>query len=143
MMQVNYDCLGSRVPTAEPRSKMRESRRTARRPWLWSQSRDPSTAAPRRQAEEDPSLRAAVLHNLNEPLDVTDVEIDEPHAGEVRVRMQASGVCHSDLSVIEGVIPFRLPMVAGHEGAGIVEAVRPRLTPLNERAPLLLSPVST
>ena len=58
-------------------------------------------------------MRAAVLHNLNEPLDVTDVEIDEPHAGEVRVRMQASSVCHSDLSVIEGVIPFMMPMVAG------------------------------
>src|SRR5258708_14504082 len=132
MMQVNYDWLGSRVPTAEPRSKMRESRRTARRPWLWSQSRDPSTAAQRRQAEEDPSLRAAVLHNLNEPLDVTDVDIDEPHAGEVRVRMQASGVCHSDLSVIEGVIPFRLPMVAGHAGRRTVEAVGPRGTPLED-----------
>ncbi len=88
-------------------------------------------------------MRAAVLHNLNEPLDVTDVEIDEPHAGEVRVRMQASGVCHSDLSVIEGVIPFRLPMVAGHEGAGIVEAVGPGVTRVKEGDHVIVSWVAT
>jgi S-(hydroxymethyl)glutathione dehydrogenase/alcohol dehydrogenase len=88
-------------------------------------------------------MRAAVLHSLNEPLDVTDVEIDEPHAGEVRVRMQASGVCHSDLSVIEGVIPFMFPMVAGHEGAGIVEAVGPGVSRVKEGDHVIVSWVAT
>jgi S-(hydroxymethyl)glutathione dehydrogenase/alcohol dehydrogenase len=70
-------------------------------------------------------MKAAVLHALNQPLDVVDVEIEGPRAGEVRVRMQATGVCHSDLSVIEGKIPFITPSVIGHEGAGVVEEVGP------------------
>jgi len=96
-----------------------------------------------RKTKEEPLMRAAVLHNLNEPLDVTDVEIDEPHAGEVRVRMQASSVCHSDLSVIEGVIPFMMPMVAGHEGAGIVEAVGPGVSRVKEGDHVIVSWVAT
>jgi S-(hydroxymethyl)glutathione dehydrogenase/alcohol dehydrogenase len=88
-------------------------------------------------------MRAAVLHSLNEPFDITDVEIGEPQSGEVQVRMQASGVCHSDLSVIEGVIPFMLPMVGGHEGAGIVEAVGPGVTKVKEGDHVIISWVAT
>jgi NDMA-dependent alcohol dehydrogenase len=69
-------------------------------------------------------VKAAVLASVGEALEVrTDVEVAPPHEGEVSVRMAASGVCHSDLSIRDGVIPAALPMILGHEGAGIVEAV--------------------
>jgi S-(hydroxymethyl)glutathione dehydrogenase/alcohol dehydrogenase len=56
------------------------------------------------------------------------VEVREPGAGEVRVRMVAAGVCHSDQSVLDGTIPFPTPVVMGHEGAGIVEEVGSAVT---------------
>jgi S-(hydroxymethyl)glutathione dehydrogenase/alcohol dehydrogenase len=84
-------------------------------------------------------MQAAVLHNLNEPLDVTDVEIEGPRDGEVRVRMQAAGVCHSDLSAIEGKIPFVTPMVLGHEGAGVVEEIGPGVTRVKEGDHVIVS----
>ena len=59
-----------------------------------------------------------------EGVEVTDeLEVRGPGPNEVQVRMQAAGVCHSDLSVIDGTIPFPAPAVLGHEGAGVVEAV--------------------
>lgn len=67
-------------------------------------------------------MKAVVCHQLNE-IAVEDVTIDAPRAGEVRVRMAATGVCHSDLSVVNGTIPMQLPAVLGHEGAGVVEEV--------------------
>ena len=70
------------------------------------------------------TVKAAVLAAVGEALEVrTDVEVAPPQEGEVSVRMAASGVCHSDLSIRDGVIPAALPMILGHEGAGIVEAI--------------------
>ncbi|MPY63179.1 Zn-dependent alcohol dehydrogenase [Streptomyces spongiae] len=54
---------------------------------------------------------------------VDDLEVREPGSGEVRVAISAAGLCHSDLSVVDGTIPFPVPVVLGHEGAGVVEAV--------------------
>ncbi len=54
---------------------------------------------------------------------VTDLEVRDPGPGEVRVEIRAAGLCHSDLSVVDGTIPFPVPVVLGHEGAGVVEAV--------------------
>ncbi|MBK6019510.1 alcohol dehydrogenase catalytic domain-containing protein, partial [Streptomyces sp. MBT53] len=54
---------------------------------------------------------------------VDDLAVREPGAGEVLVAISAAGLCHSDLSVIDGTIPFPVPVVLGHEGAGVVEAV--------------------
>ncbi|MBA2947141.1 Zn-dependent alcohol dehydrogenase [Streptomyces himalayensis] len=54
---------------------------------------------------------------------VDDLEIREPGPGEVLVRVSAAGLCHSDLSVVDGTIPFPIPVVLGHEGAGVIEAV--------------------
>jgi S-(hydroxymethyl)glutathione dehydrogenase/alcohol dehydrogenase len=54
---------------------------------------------------------------------VTDLEVRDPGPGEVRVAISAAGLCHSDLSVVDGTIPFPVPVVLGHEGAGVVEAV--------------------
>ncbi|WAZ22417.1 Zn-dependent alcohol dehydrogenase [Streptomyces cinnabarinus] len=54
---------------------------------------------------------------------VDDLEVREPGPGEVRVAIAAAGLCHSDLSVVDGTIPFPVPVVLGHEGAGVVESV--------------------
>ena len=67
--------------------------------------------------------KAAVCHEVGAPLDVTEVELLEPQAGEVRVRIAASGVCHSDLSVQNGTLFTPVPAVLGHEGAGVIDAV--------------------
>jgi S-(hydroxymethyl)glutathione dehydrogenase / alcohol dehydrogenase len=68
---------------------------------------------------------AAVLYEINKPLVVEDVEVLEPGPHEVRVRWIANGVCHSDLHVIKGDSPHPLPVVLGHEAAGVVEKVGP------------------
>ncbi len=67
--------------------------------------------------------KAAICSELNAPLEIHDVEVEAPHAGEVKVRMGASGVCHSDLSVQNGTLMGSLPLVLGHEGAGVIEEV--------------------
>ncbi|MET7892865.1 Zn-dependent alcohol dehydrogenase [Streptomyces mirabilis] len=54
---------------------------------------------------------------------VDDLDIRDPGPGEVQVAISAAGLCHSDLSVVDGTIPFPVPVVLGHEGAGVVEAV--------------------
>lgn len=71
------------------------------------------------------TVRAAVLEAVGEPVVVRELELIEPRAGEVRVRMLASGVCHSDLHVRDGEWDRPTPIVMGHEGAGVVEAVGP------------------
>lgn len=68
------------------------------------------------------TMKAVVVHGLNK-FSVDTVTLDAPKAGEVLVKMKATGICHSDLSVINGTIPVQFPMVLGHEGAGIVEAL--------------------
>ncbi len=68
-------------------------------------------------------MKAAVCYEANQPLQVVDVELEGPHAGEARVRVKATGVCHSDWHIINGDWTPPLPMVLGHEAAGIVEAV--------------------
>ena len=72
-------------------------------------------------------MKAVVAHELNR-FSVEEVTLDPPKAGEVLVKMKATGICHSDLSVINGTIPVPFPMVLGHEGAGIVEALGPGVT---------------
>jgi NDMA-dependent alcohol dehydrogenase len=68
--------------------------------------------------------KAAVHVGLDQPLEIRDdIEVAAPKAGELRVRIAASGVCHSDLSVQNGTIPLPPPIVLGHEGAGVVEEV--------------------
>jgi S-(hydroxymethyl)glutathione dehydrogenase/alcohol dehydrogenase len=66
-------------------------------------------------------VRAAVLREVGEPLEVADVSLAPLAPNQVRVRIAASGVCHSDLSVQNGSIPLPPPVVLGHEGAGVVE----------------------
>jgi S-(hydroxymethyl)glutathione dehydrogenase/alcohol dehydrogenase len=72
-------------------------------------------------------MRAAIFTELNGPLSVEDVSPIEPGSGDVVVRITASGVCHSDLHVINGSLPMPPPCILGHEGTGIVEAVGPEV----------------
>ncbi len=68
-------------------------------------------------------FRAAVLTRVGDPLAIETLELGELRATDVLVRLGASGLCHTDLEVMQGAIPLPLPIVLGHEGAGTVEAV--------------------
>ena len=68
-------------------------------------------------------MRAAVLEAPNTPIVIDDIDIRDPKRGEVLVRIAACGVCHSDLSIVDGSFPAPLPVVLGHEAAGVVEAI--------------------
>ena len=70
-------------------------------------------------------INAAVFRQVQAPLTIEKVDIDKPWGREVLVRTIATGVCHSDLHVVDGIgrFPLDRPIVLGHEGAGVVEAV--------------------
>lgn len=68
-------------------------------------------------------IKAAVLHQINTPFSVETVELEPPKTGEVLIKMGVAGVCHSDYHLLTGDTQHPLPLVAGHEGAGVVEAV--------------------
>ena len=68
-------------------------------------------------------ITAGVLVRAGSDLEVAELELEEPRHGEVLVRLSASGICRSDLSLADGKWPAPLPMVLGHEGAGVIEAV--------------------
>jgi len=68
-------------------------------------------------------MKAAVMRAVGQPLEIEDIRIDAPAPREVLVRTVATGVCHSDLHVLEGALPNPTPTVLGHEPAGVVEAV--------------------
>lgn len=71
--------------------------------------------------------RAAIARGPRTGWELTDIEVDEPKDHEVRVRFLASGLCHSDHHITKGDAPVRFPVVGGHEGAGVVEAVGPHV----------------
>ena len=70
-----------------------------------------------------------MLQAVGEPLEMREIVLFEPAPNQVVVRIVASGVCHSDLSVIRGTFPFMFPTVLGHEGSGVVESVGERGDP--------------
>ncbi|MEM0463098.1 zinc-binding dehydrogenase [Pyrobaculum sp.] len=70
-------------------------------------------------------MKAAVLHRYNTPLRVEEVDVHKPHEGEVKIRVKAAGVCHSDLYVLEGATPVPPPLIPGHEAVAVVEEVGP------------------
>ena len=84
-------------------------------------------------------MRAAVLRAAGQPVTIEEVRVRDPGPGEVRVAIRAAGLCHSDLSVIDGAIPYPTPVVLGHEGAGVVDAVGPGVTAVKEGDAVVLS----
>jgi Zn-dependent alcohol dehydrogenase len=87
-------------------------------------------------------MKAAVLVQPGQPLRVEDVTLEDPRPGEVRVRVEAAGVCHTDLHYMNGDLVCPLPVVPGHEGAGIVEQVGAGVTRVRpgERVVLMWRP---
>ena len=85
-------------------------------------------------------IRAAVLNEMgapapyaqSKPLKIETIELDPPGPGEILVKIAAAGLCHSDLSVIEGNRPRPMPMALGHEAAGVVEEVGPGVDDLEK-----------
>ena len=73
-------------------------------------------------------ISAAVVHEAGGRFCIEDVDLDDPRAGEVMVRVAAAGLCHTDLVTRAGALPPPLPAVLGHEGAGIVERIGPGVT---------------
>ncbi|GAA1211217.1 NDMA-dependent alcohol dehydrogenase [Prauserella alba] len=78
-------------------------------------------------------VKAAVLEEIGAPWQISDVELGDPVAGEVQVRLAASGLCHSDAHLVSGASPVAfLPVVGGHEGAGVVTKVGPGVRGVEE-----------
>ena len=73
-------------------------------------------------------MKAAVLNEVPGPLSIEDVQIDKPGPREVLIRTRAAGLCHSDLHFMEGLYPHPVPVVLGHESAGVVEQVGEQVT---------------
>jgi S-(hydroxymethyl)glutathione dehydrogenase/alcohol dehydrogenase len=69
--------------------------------------------------------KAAVLYEAGQPAVIEEITLDPPRQGEILVRMEAAGVCHSDLHVRDGRMPEPLPIVLGHEGTGVVTEIGP------------------
>jgi len=68
-------------------------------------------------------MKAAVAYGVRQPMVIEEVELESPHAGEVMVKLTATGVCHSDVHSYTGDLPREWPVILGHEGAGVVTEV--------------------
>jgi S-(hydroxymethyl)glutathione dehydrogenase/alcohol dehydrogenase len=84
-------------------------------------------------------MKAAVLREIHQPMTIEDLEQEAPHVGEVVVRVGAAGVCASDHHIMHGTAIQPLPIVLGHEGAGIVEAVGPGVSAVKPGDPCIMS----
>ena len=67
--------------------------------------------------------KAAVVYEPGKRIEIEELDLDGPREGEVLIRYTHAGLCHSDIHIAHGDLPARLPMVLGHEGAGIIEEV--------------------
>src|SRR3989442_14318238 len=116
-------CFSKRSTSGNHRARRSHFRRTRR---AFARARIRLDCAHRREPSPRPRqtggavMKAAILYKANTPLEVVDVEQQGPQAGEARVRVMATGVCHSDWHVIKGDWALPLPMVLGPEAAGIV-----------------------
>src|SRR3954467_2244321 len=81
----------------------------------------------------------AIFRSPEQPLETVELDLEAPHAGEVLVRMAAVGICGSDLHVVRGEWERPRPMVLGHEGAGVVEAVGSAVAHVAPGDPVVLS----
>ena len=84
-------------------------------------------------------VKAAVFYEVKQPLVIEEVELDDPKAGEVMVKVGAAGICRSDRHFMHGDANIALPAVLGHEGAGTVEKVGPGVTSVRPGDQVILS----
>lgn len=84
-------------------------------------------------------MKAAVLRAYREPLTIEDIDLLSPQTGEIRIRFAASGICHSDMTRIEGARPSALPIVLGHEASAYVEELGPGVDGLQVGDRIVLS----
>ncbi len=84
-------------------------------------------------------MKAAICYETNKPLQIEDVTLDDLQEHEILVKLEACGVCHTDVHFAKGETPIPLPLVMGHEGAGIVEKVGPGVTRLQPGDHVLLT----
>ena len=84
-------------------------------------------------------MKAAVCYEYGKPLVVEDVTLDPPKTGEVKVRLAATAVCHSDIHVIRGELGFPIPLVAGHESSGYVEELGEGVTTVKKGDNVVIS----
>ncbi len=83
--------------------------------------------------------RAAVVRSPDDDFLIEEVDLDDPQSGEVRVKMEACGICRSDLSALEGKETIQFPAVLGHEGAGVIEAIGAGVQTVKEGDRVILS----
>ena len=84
-------------------------------------------------------VKAAVMWEVGQPLDIREVDLDEPKAGEVLVKVGSAGICRSDRHFMHGDAPIAIPVVLGHEGAGTVVQTGPGVTLASEGDQVILS----
>jgi succinate semialdehyde reductase (NADPH) len=84
-------------------------------------------------------MRAVVLPAVGASLEVEEIPVPAPRAGEVLIRVRACGVCHTDLHVVKGEVKFPLPAVLGHEVSGSVEETGPGVTEVARGARVVAS----
>ena len=85
-------------------------------------------------------MLAAVQESGGSPLIITEIEIEDPGPGQVRVAVRHCGCCHSDLSIVSGVFPAPMPIVLGHEASGVVDAVGSGVSHLKPGDHVVLTP---
>ena len=88
-------------------------------------------------------MKAAVCYEARKPLEIEDIIIDPPKTGEVKVRLAATGVCHSDIHALRGELGPRFPGVAGHECAGYIDSVGEGVTSVKSGDPVIVSLIAS
>jgi aryl-alcohol dehydrogenase len=85
-------------------------------------------------------MKAAVARKARAPLDLVDIDLDEPRDDEVLVKILATGICHTDVNASTGRLPVTMPIILGHEGAGVVERTGAQVTSVVPGDKVLLAP---
>jgi S-(hydroxymethyl)glutathione dehydrogenase/alcohol dehydrogenase len=91
---------------------------------------------------EEISMKAAICYEFNKPLSVEEIDIDSPGKGEVKVRLAATAICHSDIHMINGDFASDLPIVAGHESAGYVDEIGEGVTSVKPGDSVVISTIA-
>ena len=84
-------------------------------------------------------MKAAVCYDFKKPLVIEDIDIESPRRGEVKVKLAATAICHSDIHVIRGELSMPPPFVAGHESSGYVEEIGEGVTYVKPGDPIVAS----